>query len=378
MTRALVAAPFASPHLLPTYRELAARPELEVTLVSLRPLPASRLASGWSELAEEEPGILQPWRRAADRRAWRRELRASDVALVPGPFHFRSSPWPLAVRVRDGRPVVTWSEPPLSLRRRTALNRLALTAVARALDSPLVHLLAVGDRAAQEFARLGARQWTAWSFAHGVKPIDEEPRPRGRGETLRLVYAGRLEPIKGVDLLIEAIASPELAAGGWTLDLVGEGSLASELRSRVRRAGLAERVRFHGRLALRDCAAVQREADVLVLPSRVEGWGAVVNEACEQGLAVVATEAVGAARLLREATPELVVPTEDPRALASCLAGLVHERDRVEAAGRANRQAVKAVRPAALAASLAGLLAALAGGEPATAAGTGLRRLRSE
>lgn len=373
MSSALVAAPFASPHLLPTYRALAARAELDVTLACLRPLPASRLASGWAELAEVEPDILQPWRRAGDRRAFRRALRTSDVALLPGPFHFRSSPGPLWVRLREGRPVATWSEPPLSLRRRSLPNRLALAAVAHALDSPLVHLLAVGDRAAGEFAELGARQWTAWSFAHAVAPVEEEPPPRGRGDTLRLVYAGRLEPIKGVDLLVDALAAPELAVSAWTLDLVGDGSLAGALRERVRRLRLGERVRFHGRLELAACAAVQRAADVLVLPSRFDGWGAVVNEACEQGLAVVATDAVGAARLLRASAPELVVPAGDPRALAAAIAGLLRDRARLEAAGRANREAVRSVRPAALAGRLAGLLSDLASGRPPSEGSTGLR-----
>jgi glycosyltransferase involved in cell wall biosynthesis len=111
------------------------------------------------------------------------------------------------------------------------------------------------------------------------------------------VYSGRLVPVKRVDLLISAFAAIAADRPEWDLLIVGEGRLRDELR-RLLPEGLRSRVVWSGFLDQNDSKLAYHSADVLVLPSDREPWGVVVQEAMAAGLAVVASDVVGAAHEL--------------------------------------------------------------------------------
>jgi|EndMetStandDraft_3_1072993.scaffolds.fasta_scaffold02338_4 glycosyltransferase involved in cell wall biosynthesis len=145
------------------------------------------------------------------------------------------------------------------------------------------------------------------------------------GDDERLVlYLGRLEDGKGLPFLVEAFA--RLGPPDTILVLAGVGSEASTLAAAARARGIADRVRFPGYVAPDETRLYYAAADVGVLPSVTtprfkEPWGLVVNEAFNQGLPVIATDAVGAAAggLLRDEETGLVVPERDAAALAAAL-----------------------------------------------------------
>ncbi len=137
---------------------------------------------------------------------------------------------------------------------------------------------------------------------------------------LRLVYAGRLAPGKGLETLFEAVA--HLAAGDRRveLDLVGDGPLRPRLEARARALGIAELVGFAGYLGER-AAYLERlaRADLFVHPSAAEGFPKVILDAMAVGLPVVAVPAGQLAPLARAGIVEGVRPT------AADLAGVVRE-----------------------------------------------------
>lgn len=98
-----------------------------------------------------------------------------------------------------------------------------------------------------------------------VSNISPEPRATAKSADtiLRLIFAGRLEPEKGL-LQFLAVAPVELP---WALDVVGEGEQAAACRTMAEERGLASRIRWLGRLAHADTMARIGSADVLVLPS---------------------------------------------------------------------------------------------------------------
>lgn len=117
----------------------------------------------------------------------------------------------------------------------------------------------------------------------------------------RLVFSGRLAPEKRVDLLIDAFSILAAEQPNWDLVLAGDGPLRAALEARVP-AGVRGRVRFLGFIDHpRELAALYKSCDVLVLPSDFEPWGLVINEAAASGLAIIASDIVGAAA-------ELVTP----------------------------------------------------------------------
>lgn len=108
-------------------------------------------------------------------------------------------------------------------------------------------------------------------------------------------YCGRLVAKKRVDLLIDAFARLAADRPEWDLLIVGDGTLREELRQRVPEQ-IRSRVVWTGFLERDDLIRSYRAADVLVLPSDKEPWALVVQEAMAAGLAVVASDVVGAAR----------------------------------------------------------------------------------
>jgi glycosyltransferase involved in cell wall biosynthesis len=136
----------------------------------------------------------------------------------------------------------------------------------------------------------------------------------------RLVYSGRLVPVKRVDLLIDAFVAIADRRPEWDLLIVGDGPLRAGLEARVP-APIRHRVIWTGFVGEQaDVGALYRLGDVLVLPSDYEPWALVVNEAAAAGLAVVASDSVGAAaELVRDGVNGRTFPRGDLPALTAAL-----------------------------------------------------------
>ncbi len=132
----------------------------------------------------------------------------------------------------------------------------------------------------------------------------------------------RLEPEKGHRFLVEAMPGVvEVAPNAW-LAIVGEGSLADELRARA--AGLPaparDRVVFTGRRD--DISAVTADLDVAVLPSLREAQGISILEAMARRKPVVASRVGGVPEVITDGVDGLLVPPADPQALVGAITRL--------------------------------------------------------
>lgn len=145
-----------------------------------------------------------------------------------------------------------------------------------------------------------------------------------------LLYVGRLEAVKGLEYLLDGFAAAETA--GAVLVLCGTGSLRDALQERAARLGIAGRVRFAGFLAPPDLVRFYSIAWAAILPSIStpggrETWGLVANEAFNQGVPLIATEAVGAVAggLVRHLRNGLVTAEQDAAALSAAITRIVSE-----------------------------------------------------
>jgi glycogen(starch) synthase len=149
-----------------------------------------------------------------------------------------------------------------------------------------------------------------------------------RARSLRLLYAGRLVPTKGVHTAIRALS--QLARDRpASLSIVGGGDAgyARELRNLARASGQLARVEFRGSATRHEMATIFGEHDVLVLPSDWEAFPRVMLEAMAAGLVVVGTTTGGTGELLVEGKTGLTFPYEDAGALARQLRRLCDDRD---------------------------------------------------
>ena len=198
--------------------------------------------------------------------------------------------------------------------------------------------------------RLGAGP-SARVIHNGVEiPSTTPPRPEGFAPgRAHFVAVGRLEPVKALEVAIEAMSQGDLAARA-ILHVVGDGPERASLEARVAALGLGSAVFFHG--FRRDALAFIAHADALVLSSRHEGVPYVLLEALALGTPAVSTRVGGIPEVVRDGVEGLLVPPADPDALGAALSRLLNEpalaarmigagRDRITAAFSADIMAAR-------------------------------------
>jgi glycosyltransferase involved in cell wall biosynthesis len=155
----------------------------------------------------------------------------------------------------------------------------------------------------------------------------ERPAAGGQepsGARLRLLFVGNIAPRKRVLELAQAFAN--LPTEHAELVLVGaelSPGYAEEVRALLERAGVARRVRWLGSLAAADVAEQLSLADLLVLPSVLEGYGMVLSEALWAGVPIVAARVGAAEELVSRTSAGLVYEPDDPSGLGAALGTFV-------------------------------------------------------
>jgi len=132
----------------------------------------------------------------------------------------------------------------------------------------------------------------------------------------------RLVRRMGLEDLIDAVALARARVPELLLLVGGSGRLADELQARVTTQGLAQNVRFLGRVPEADLALAYRAATLTAVPTvALEGFGLVVAESLAAGTPVIATPVGGLPEVLRDLAPELVLPGTGASVLAEGLSG---------------------------------------------------------
>lgn len=282
-------------------------------------LPPGHRFHAW-EARLEYPVI----RRAADavRRAW-------PFDLIHGHFIYPDGVMAARLGRRYGVPVVTtehalwqpWLDTWPSVRRQVlgAASGIArVTAVSTAVEQSI-------------------RATTGDTFRTCVLPnvVDDDvfvmAGASERWDPDRILFVGAVRHVKGLDILVRAVAllAEDLPAlrllvigeafyGGWRKDEEDVRRLCVEL-------GVADRVEFRGRATPEQVASAMRASAALVVPGRRESFSAVAIEALASGTPVVATRCGGPEEFLSRDTGRLVEP-EDPPALAEAIREVLRER----------------------------------------------------
>jgi glycosyltransferase involved in cell wall biosynthesis len=163
------------------------------------------------------------------------------------------------------------------------------------------------------------------------------PQPPAALERKVLVAAGRLQPSKGFDLLLDAFQRVAAKHPDWQLWIFGSGKLRGRLAARIERLGLTGRAHLKGTAERLDQQFA--EASAYVLSSRHEGLPMVVLEAMGAGLPVVSFDCPsGPAEIITHGRNGLLVPPRDVNALAAGICELIEDPARRRAMGAAALQ----------------------------------------
>jgi glycosyltransferase involved in cell wall biosynthesis len=166
------------------------------------------------------------------------------------------------------------------------------------------------------------------------------------GERPAILYLGSLYDLKGVDILVAAYARFRARHPDWVLILAGDDRSGGAYQRQVRDLGIERDVLFRGLVPISDVSAIFKAAQVLVLPSRHDGWGVVLNEAAEMGLALVASTAVGSGRhLIEPGVNGFLFSSGDTSSLATALEGYGESPELARIHGRESRRLAERCNP---------------------------------
>jgi glycosyltransferase involved in cell wall biosynthesis len=285
------------------------------------------------------------------------ELAASRLGFLPEPFAFSvralramtdrlraGERWDLVHDVQClgwgllglramGLPLVTTVHHPLTVDRRASFVRD--TNLREAIGTMAFYPIGMQSFVARRLDRvLTSSEWSADQISRdfGVAPerirnvhngLDTElysPDPSVAKQPDELLCVGRAgDPNKGIATLIEALAR---GPANLKLTLVDSDHPDNPVFKWARRAGVAKRLDVTGRVPTTELVALYRRAALLVVPSRTEGFGLPAVEAMACGTPVVASHAGALPEVMRLGGGGILVPPDDPEALAAGIARL--------------------------------------------------------
>jgi glycosyltransferase involved in cell wall biosynthesis len=322
------------------------------------------VAAGERDRPREDVELPFPHRHVAQRQIWALASSGRYRAVICSTGGRLALPAAWAGARRARVPLILWSA--LWAHPRSAAHLLSYQALRRLYRSADA-VVTYGPHVSAYVRARGARNihiapqsvdnvfWSASGEARGEHDLGS---PWPAAAHVKFLFAGRPTREKGLGVLIEAWRDPSLAAPSAALVLVGVGSAPPWVPAggAVRRssgavdpsADMPDPI-WMGPVAPHRLRALYGAADVLLVPSIPtrtfrEPWGLVVNEAMNQKLPVIASDAVGAAAggLVRDGRNGLVVPAGDATALAGAIRRLAADaqlRARLGATGAADVQA---------------------------------------
>jgi glycosyltransferase involved in cell wall biosynthesis len=163
-------------------------------------------------------------------------------------------------------------------------------------------------------------------------PIDCRPNATD------LVFMGELRPVKGIDVLIDAISLLHQKGCRVTLTLVGDGPDREQLQAQIARLGLSQSIMFAGAMPARQALALGR---IMVVPSRAESLPYVVLETAAAGKPLITTKVGGIPEIYGPLTDSLS-PAENSGALAEAIGQAINQPEAAANLAKALRERVAA------------------------------------
>lgn len=309
------------------FRALIDTGKVDLQVVFAHGITAERRELGWSDdvqgfsstFLRRRWGLLD-----AIGLAWRQRDR---IHIVNGLWAEPSFIAALAVLALQGSSYVIYSEAPDPAIGRSPLKRLIRTTLGRAFSARARGWLPISRFAVEFYKSLGARRENMYPFGYfRSRPMTRSAPPLTNNRPTRItaVFVGQVIERKGLDLLLAALGS---AGPGVTLQIIGDGIMRPECERQAHSLGIDDRVVFEGVLPAETIPERIARADVLVLPSRWDGWGLVVNEALAAGVPVIVSDRCGAAEVVRHGVTGYVFQSGQVEGLRQCICEFAEDRD---------------------------------------------------
>jgi glycosyltransferase involved in cell wall biosynthesis len=185
-------------------------------------------------------------------------------------------------------------------------------------------IIVLCNQSRQEALAAGFRPQQIVHIPNGVDTTIFSPSPQPAADR-NILFVGRLDHMKGVDILLKAIS--DLREGGIRTfcTIVGDGPIKKDLQNYARALAIDDQVVFPGTCS--DIVPYLQQASVFVLPSHSEGVPNVILEAMAFALPIIATAVGGIPDIIQDGRNGLLIPPADSAALRLALARLLSDQD---------------------------------------------------
>lgn len=197
------------------------------------------------------------------------------------------------------------------------------------------HRFADGLALSDEVRRISGRDCDFMPSTRRLPSAAPVERPNGK---FAFLFVGRLEAVKGADVIVEAMLHVLSLGIDATLTMCGTGSMEESLRRRIEEGGATERIALLGSRPADVVAGYMAKCDCLVIPSRMESIPIVFSEALQAGIAMLVTDVGDMGELARRHGLAPPVAPANVDALASAMGDFCEHVDERKASYHSARQ----------------------------------------
>lgn len=314
-----------SHHQADMLRALVAINDVDLKVVLVRNVRPDRVALGWQGDTRGYPHVMLRDKHASWQ-AFKLALSQKDrVHIVNGIWAEPAlAAATAALRLSNAR-YLNYAEviDPLIIRSR--LKTIVKHSYARVVSTKKTGFLAISKLSRDYHLQIGFSPQYTYEFGYFLADYKDNMRtaPLQTKEPTRLLYVGQLIHRKGIDLLIKAVSDLLPIYAELSLELIGDGGERAPYEYMAK--PFANRIHFAGVLPFEQIRRQLADFHALVLPSRHDGWGVVVNEALSVGVPVIVSDACGAADLVQDGENGYIFAREDMVSLRSSVEKLLSQ-----------------------------------------------------
>lgn len=319
---------FLTDHQAYTTAELARVAGSSIEVFCVEEENAIRKRQGWTNI-EQRDLEMRPFPKRWLQFVWRaiRDRRGA-IHVFAGPFGSVRLTVAMFIAVMRGRRVFLLTEPYSPIPSGYFDDRARIAGFIKSKIRPALYrfygfifakriqgVFAISTRAITQVRAMGFEPARIFPFGYFVPPAATADEPNNKIDHsfgMRLIFVGTLNQTKGLDILVRAADMLRARGVQFTVDVYGHGD-KSEF-------GLdTSAVRYRGPIPFGESQRIIAGYDFLVLPSRYDGWGVVVNEALMAGVPVICSDGAGASAMVKRWDCGIVYMHRGPLELAAAL-----------------------------------------------------------
>lgn len=286
-------------HQIPVSNEMYAQLGENYRFVQTEPMEAERVEMGWGDAVKEIPYLLCYYE---EPEICKKLILDSDVVIFGG---VEDESY-IAPRLEQGLFTIRYSE---RIYKEGQWKRISPRGLIKKYKDHIryrnsdVYLLCSGGYVADDFNLIGAypdkmMKWGYFPETYQYN-LDELFAKKEKNDVPIVLWVGRMIELKHPEYAIHMAEQLKKQGKKFKLRFIGDGEKKDELMAAVNNLGLGECVEFLGFMSPSQVRTQMEEASMLLMTSnRIEGWGAVVNEAMNAGCVVVASHIIGSAPYL--------------------------------------------------------------------------------